>query len=212
MKGDDTTNNPQCTSCLSKDSVIPIVYGLPGPELMNKSNVVLGGCIVTDSDPDWKCDNCGNFWGANTYNDKKFGFSELKRYLVNGSFIFRGNNNLREVCNASKHSAGVYVVYAINGSKSKLVYIGISGKVLNDGSIKIRKGGIFDRLVNGKQFGKSRRISWKERMIAEDIEKLYIEWYDTYTDHHHIPKSIEGQLLQTYYNFFFKLPSWNKEY
>ena len=49
-------------------------------------------------------------------------------------------------------------------------------------------------------------------MFIENIEKLYIEWFDTYTGHYHIPKAVEGQLLQKYYNFFLRLPSWNKEY
>ena len=212
MKGDDTTINPQCTSCLSKDSVIPIVYGLPGPELMNNANVVLGGCIVTDSDPDWKCDNCGNFWGADAYSDKRFNFSELKRYTHNDSFYFNINDHLVKVCNVPTNTAGIYLVYAMRDGRSRLVYIGVSGKVSNNGLIKIRHGGIFGRIVDGKQFGKSRRISWKERMVMENIEKLYIEWFDTYTDHNHIPKAIEGQLLQSYYDSFFKLPSWNKEY
>tara|TARA_Y100000590_G_scaffold462491_1_gene626725 strand:- start:656 stop:1006 length:351 start_codon:yes stop_codon:yes gene_type:complete len=116
------------------------------------------------------------------------------------------------VCNAPRHSAGIYLVYAVNGSKSKLVYIGMSGKMLNDGSIKIRQGGIFDRIVNGKQFGNSRKISWKEKMIMEGIEKLNVEWYDTFKDHSHIPKTTEGILLQNYYNFFLKLPLWNRGY
>ena len=168
--------------------------------------------LTISGKPEWKCNRCGSLWGADTFDDKLFCFSELKIYSIQDSFLFRMNDNLSIVCNALYHSAGVYIVHAMNGTRSKLVYIGISGKVFNDGSIKIRQGGMFDRIVNGKQFGSSRRISWKKRMVKEGIEKLYIEWFDTYKKHHHIPKSIEGKLLQEYYNFFFRLPPWNKEY
>ena len=175
-------------------------------------HISLGGDVVSENNPDWKCNTCGNKWGNNTYTKEKFNFNELKCYSSKGSFIFGIDNDLREVCNADPNGAGVYLVYAMNNGGYRLLYIGISGKVLGDGSIKIRQGGIFDRIVNGKQFGMARKVSWKHKMEADDIDKLNIEWYDTFKDHHHIPRFIEGQLLQSYYNFFFKLPSWNKEY
>jgi hypothetical protein len=40
------------------DSLIPVVYGLPGRKLMreaSKGRVRLGGCIVTGCDPEWYC-------------------------------------------------------------------------------------------------------------------------------------------------------------
>lgn len=40
------------------DNLISIVYGLPGQRLMKKSEkgqIRLGGCIVTDCDPEWYC-------------------------------------------------------------------------------------------------------------------------------------------------------------
>ena len=92
------------------------------------------------------------------------------------------------------------------------MYVGISGKLTNEGSIKIRKGGIYDRLVNGKQFGRSRKFSWKDRMAIDDLDELYIQWFDTFLHNKHIPKYVEGVLLQKYYENFFSLPPWNKEY
>lgn len=61
------------------------------------------------------------------------------------------------MCNAPKNGIGVYVVYALKNGKIELIYIGSSGKVKQDGTTKIRKGGIFDRLVYGKQFDEPRR-------------------------------------------------------
>ena len=55
---------PACPECGSHD-VLPIVYGLPGPELQTKAlmgEVMLGGCIVYDSAPDLGCKSCGAKW------------------------------------------------------------------------------------------------------------------------------------------------------
>ena len=56
---------PKCPSCGSS-KVVPIVYGMPGPELVEaskKGEVELGGCVVTDRDPEWHCKACGHGWG-----------------------------------------------------------------------------------------------------------------------------------------------------
>lgn len=48
---------PQC-----EGDLIPIVYGYPGPELMEaagRGELELGGCIVGDNDPQHRCKNCG---------------------------------------------------------------------------------------------------------------------------------------------------------
>jgi hypothetical protein len=55
---------PACPECGSRD-VLPIVYGLPGPELEARAlrgEVMLGGCVVFDSSPDLGCTNCGASW------------------------------------------------------------------------------------------------------------------------------------------------------
>ncbi len=55
----------KCGECGSHD-VVPIVYGLPGPELIEQAEageVVLGGCVVEDGSPVWHCNGCGYEWG-----------------------------------------------------------------------------------------------------------------------------------------------------
>ena len=52
----------ECPDCGSR-SVVPISYGLPGPEMQEKGRrgeIVLGGCTVRD--PRWHCKNCFNSW------------------------------------------------------------------------------------------------------------------------------------------------------
>jgi len=63
----DTHPTPLCPKCRSKENVIPIVYGLPGPELQEKAKrgeVILGGCVVTGNEPHWYCKVCKQRWYA----------------------------------------------------------------------------------------------------------------------------------------------------
>jgi len=53
----------ECPECESAD-VVPIVYGLPAPELFasaDRGEVVLGGCVVgfAGDDPTHACKACG---------------------------------------------------------------------------------------------------------------------------------------------------------
>ena len=54
-----------CTKCGSKNTV-RIVYGYPSQETLEiakNGKVVLGGCIISDNDPVWHCNDCQNNWG-----------------------------------------------------------------------------------------------------------------------------------------------------
>jgi hypothetical protein len=45
--------------------VVPIMYGLPGPEMTDasiKGEIVLGGCVISGHDPIWLCRECGVRW------------------------------------------------------------------------------------------------------------------------------------------------------
>ena len=59
---------PPCPQCKSK-SVAQIFWGYPAnfDEKMEKQierkEIVMGGCIVTDHDPNWECNECYNRWG-----------------------------------------------------------------------------------------------------------------------------------------------------
>ena len=140
-------------------------------------------------------------------------FDELEKYESNGHFFFSVGDELGQVCNAPKNGLGVYLVYALKNGKIELIYIGSSGKVTQNGSAKIRKGGMHDRLVNGKQFDKPRKKSWKEKLIAETIEALDVYWYETFDQSNSdIPATIEGLIIQRHLDVHGRLPKWNKEY
>ena len=56
-----------CPNC-SKLSIAEIFWGYPADvesmeESIEKKEIVLGGCIVTDNDPKWECNNCDHRWG-----------------------------------------------------------------------------------------------------------------------------------------------------
>lgn len=56
--------NPPCPKC-STLKVIPIEYGYPNYEMYEESQkgkFVLGGCCVSDNNPNWHCTECENEW------------------------------------------------------------------------------------------------------------------------------------------------------
>lgn len=55
-----TTETPTCPICGSPG--IPIVYGMPGPDLAEaagEGRVVLGGCVAGPMMPNWECTGRG---------------------------------------------------------------------------------------------------------------------------------------------------------
>ena len=55
------TTVKQCTKCSSKENVVPIAYGYPGPEMWKESEmgeIKLGGCGIVENAPEWYCNKC----------------------------------------------------------------------------------------------------------------------------------------------------------
>jgi hypothetical protein len=53
-----------CPACGGK-TVVPIAYGLPGPEMQQaarRGELVLGGCVLWDDQPAFQCLECRNGW------------------------------------------------------------------------------------------------------------------------------------------------------
>ncbi|HFC76665.1 MAG TPA: hypothetical protein ENJ27_00315 [Candidatus Moranbacteria bacterium] len=140
-------------------------------------------------------------------------FDELTKYKNNNHFFFTAKEELENVCNALKDKSGVYLVYEVENGCEELIYIGSSGKVLNNGQIKHRNGGLYDRIVNGHQFGKiPRKKSWKQKLIEEKIKVLHVYWYDTFnSENKDIPVFVEATIMQRFFEVKGRLPSWNKE-
>jgi hypothetical protein len=136
-------------------------------------------------------------------------YKELKKFKVSDSFSFSTDDSLEQVCNASEGS-GVFLVYAV-GEEKELIMVGSTGTVQNDGSLKIKNGGLKEKIVEGHQFAKTgRKYSWPAQMSKEDISLLEVVWYETFNDKTKgIPTAVEAQVLQNFLDENGRLPRWN---
>ena len=136
---------------------------------------------------------------------------ELKKYKSTNSFLFNTDVNLEEVCNAPDGASGVFLVYDVSNEAKQLIMVGSTGTVQNDGTLKVKSGGLYDKIVNGHQFAKTgRKYSWPAQMKLENISALEVVWYETFNaDVKAIPTAVEGQVLQSFLDENAKLPRWN---
>lgn len=137
-------------------------------------------------------------------------YKELEKFKVSNSFTFTVEDSLEQACNASE-GAGVFLVYAVEGDAKELIMVGSTGTVQNDGTLKSKNGGLYDKIVNGHQFAKTgRKYSWPAQMKLETISALEVVWYETFNaDVKAIPTAVEGQVLQSFLDANATLPKWN---
>ena len=138
-------------------------------------------------------------------------YKELKKFKVNNQFSYSIDDSLEEVCNATETGSGIFLVYAGDGDDKELIMVGSTGTIQNDGTLKSKNGGLFDKIVNGHQFAKTgRKYSWPAQMKLESIERLEVYWYETFNDKNKvIPTFCEGQILQIFLDENARLPRWN---
>lgn len=138
-------------------------------------------------------------------------YKELKSIKIKNQFVFDINDSLEEVCNAPDVACGIFLVYAISNDEKELIMVGSTGTVQNDGTLKSKNGGLYDKIVNGHQFAKTgRKYSWPTQMKKESIDQLEVFWYETFNEKNKIiPTFIEGQILQNFLTENNRLPKWN---
>ena len=138
-------------------------------------------------------------------------YKELKKFKVNNSFTFTAENSLEDLCNATETGSGVFLVYEINGEEKELIMVGSTGTIQNDGTLKSKSGGLYDKIVNGHQFAKTgRKYSWPAQMKIENIALLEVVWYETFNEKNKtIPTFAEAQVLQNFLDENSRLPRWN---
>lgn len=137
--------------------------------------------------------------------------TELSKFKNQNTFTFAQDDSLEVVCNAPESGSGVFIVYAANDDEKQLIMVGSTGTVQNDGTLKIKNGGLYDKIVNGHQFAKTgRKYSWPAQMKLENIDRLEVSWFETFNNEvKAIPTSVEGQILQNFLDENGKLPRWN---
>ncbi len=138
-------------------------------------------------------------------------YKELKKFKVTKSFTFGQEDSLEEVCNAPESACGIFLVYAVDDEEKELIMVGSTGTIQNNGTLKSKNGGLYDKIVNGHQFAKTgRKYSWPAQMKLESIEHLEVSWYDTFNEKVKvIPTFVEGQVLQNFLDENGTLPRWN---
>lgn len=136
-------------------------------------------------------------------------YKELEKFKSSNQFSITVDESLEDKCNASDGS-GVFLVYDV-ADKKELIMVGSTGTVQNDGTLKIKNGGLFEKIVNGHQFAKTgRKYSWPAQMKIENITALEVVWYETFTEEvKGIPTAVEGQVLQNFLDENGRLPRWN---
>ena len=138
-------------------------------------------------------------------------YKELKKLKVKNQFTYTTDDSLEEVCNAPENGSGIFLVYAVEGEEKELIMVSSTGTIQNDGTLKSKNGGLFEKIVNGHQFAKTgRKYTWPTQMKLEDISRLEIYWYESYNDKNKvIPTFLEGQILQNFLDENGRLPRWN---
>jgi hypothetical protein len=138
-------------------------------------------------------------------------YKELKKIKVQNQFTFSVDDSLEEVCNAPETGNGIFLVHAVEGEEKELIMVGSTGTIQNDGTLKSKNGGLYDKIVNGHQFAKTgRKYSWPAQMKLENIAGLEVSWYETFNEKNKvIPTFLEGQILQNFLDENGKLPRWN---
>jgi hypothetical protein len=138
-------------------------------------------------------------------------YKELKKFKKTSSFTLTQNDNLELVCNAPQEGSGVFLVFQIEEENSQLIMVGSTGTIQNDGTLKSKNGGLYDKIVNGHQFAKTaRKYTWLSQMKLEEINKLEVFWFETFNEKNKfIPTFVEGQVLQLFLDENGILPKWN---
>lgn len=137
-------------------------------------------------------------------------FDELSKYSNQDHFFFQKGNKLSEVTKEVPEEPGVFCIYRLAKGKIDLVYIGCSGKVLQNGDFKNQ---MLRSRINNKHGAIKRQEFFKQKFIEEDIDGLDIYWYVTFDEKHaDLPSYVKAVLLQRFFEINGRLPEWNEDF
>ncbi|REJ84612.1 MAG: hypothetical protein DWQ39_09050 [Bacteroidetes bacterium] len=138
-------------------------------------------------------------------------FKSLNKYKCQGEFIFRKGNKLSKYCKQVPHSPGVYLFKIIKEGKETLAYIGASGTMHQDGNFGNQL--MNNRLKNLQSKKIKRQAFFETEIKVKKLDGIRVSWFVTFDEEHQdLPKSVEGKLIQKYFDKFEKLPIWNNEF
>lgn len=132
---------------------------------------------------------------------------------------------------------GVYCIFGMRQKKSELIYIGMSGTVLSDGTMRkqvvgerlkktackktknkqtvyrVSRDELFSALVGVEKDQLANIVDYYPRLQEFEFEELEFHWIDTYTTLNGLPPAlVEAELLWCYLSEHGHLPIMNKEF
>ena len=100
----------QCPKCGTKNTV-KILYGMPTQEAFQKAEageIKLGGCSITESDPEYYCKDCQNEWSREQAINTAYAQIKGIKATVGGFFdgFYKADINLTNLQISWSHSLG----------------------------------------------------------------------------------------------------------
>ncbi len=130
------------------------------------------------------------------------------KFPVQGKFEFSQGQRIREVVRSAKVPED-YGVYIISDPQGRVLYIGRSGTMLNNG--KFQKQTLRGRLTN-RQGGRSRQEFFGDMLRERDVQSLHFEWFVTFNEANRVlPSLAESELFQAYFDDHGRLPPYNEK-
>lgn len=143
-----------------------------------------------------------------TFNEFLSNYS--RRFPKHGSFeLLKGEKiKLRTREGGVPKQPGVYLIYARNNRRVRLLYVGRSGTLRSNGTFKGQR--LIGRL-SAKQKGIPRQRFYQEQIAHLQLDALVFQWFITFADKVRIiPAKAEADLLQAYFDEYNRLPKWNE--
>ena len=70
MRKKKLRDGKKCPKCHDEGLIVEIAYGYPGIEMIEKyekGEIKLGGCSISEDNPDWHCNKCDHQWSRAEY-------------------------------------------------------------------------------------------------------------------------------------------------
>lgn len=132
-----------------------------------------------------------------------------KLFSTKGSFALKCGENLRQCIHSNDvpEVPAAYLIYAVRRRRAELLYIGKSGTMRTDGTLKNQGLATRLRMKQGKQW---RAEFYEEEMRQRRLSGLEFRWWATFDRSVRIlPAWAEAQLFQAYFDENGRLPAWN---
>jgi len=174
-----------CPHCGS-DKTATILYGMPAPDGMDRAErgeIVLGGCVVSDDDPQLACRDCGSLWsglqdGTKTEISKKFAeyFAHWKIELPPGAEDAADRGTI--------FKAGWTINYLFGCDREKYVEFYATHRMTNDRRHRIYESGwvddvdgiqemyMYDSKVPGSEEEAKKRYIHHNQRVDEELRQL----------------------------------------